>query len=265
MRGYRFRYVPVVLLAVASLGGWGAASGLGDEPRAAGYLYPARDVGPAVLKSDGRVVVSETADCWSFAPAETSAATALLFFPGGGVEPTAYAPLARAIAAEGWPVLLVKSPARLASPDQSRKDGVDRGQAVVKAHPAVKRWVVGGHSLGGSIAARFVHDQPKRFRGLVLIGTTHPRDFDISEFPGDVTKVYGTEDRVARQEKSEANKKLLPKGTAWVRVEGGNHAQFGHFGPMPGDGKATISRDEQQRSTREAIVRALQRASESPR
>ncbi len=57
------------------------------------------------------------------------------------------------------------------------------------------------------------------------------------------TKVFGTEDQVAKQSQSEANKKLLPATTTWVRVEGGNHAQFGWYGGQPGDGKAKISRD----------------------
>jgi len=115
--------------------------------------------------------------------------------------------------------------------------------------------------MGGAVAAQFVHEDPKRIRGLILIGTTHPRDFDLSSFAGDVTKVYGTEDLVARQAQSEANKKLLPAGTTWVRVEGGNHAQFGFYGTQFGDGKATISRERQQQEAGEALVKAMQRVS----
>lgn len=249
--------VTLILTGVASLHA-------GDKPRPVEYLFPAQDVDPAVLKSDAQVVVTETAERWSFAPAKAGGSTALLFFPGGGVDPMAYAPLCRAVAAEGWAVHLVRLPGKLAAPDQHRRDAIARGQAVIKAAPAARRWVVGGHSMGGSIAARYVHDEPKQFCGLILIGTTHPRDFDLSGFPGDVTKVYGTEDRVAKQSQSEANKRLLPAGTKWVRVEGGNHAQFGCYGTQPGDGKATISRDVQQRAVCEALAEALRRVSRPP-
>jgi pimeloyl-ACP methyl ester carboxylesterase len=238
---------------------------VGDETRAERYLYPAKDIDPAVLKSDDRVTVGQDARCWTFKPSKGAAPTALLFFPGGGVEPTAYAPLARAVAAEGVPVYLVKLPGKPAAANKHRKDSIAIGKGVIKAAPGVERWVVGGHSMGGAIAAQYVHEEPRRFRGLILIGTTHPRDFDISGFAGDVTKVYGTEDRVARHAQSEANKKLLPAGTTWVEVKGGNHAQFGHYGAQFGDGKATISRESQQQAAREAVAKVAQRVSKLPK
>jgi len=264
MRGRQFRDILPVLAAVAFAYLGGTATSVGDEPRDTDYLYPAKEVDPAALKSGDRVLVTEHAGYWSFAPAKGASSTALLFFPGGGVDPTAYAPLARAVAAEGYPVHLVKLSGKPAAPDEHRRTAVARGKAVVKAEPGVKRWVVGGHSMGGAIAARFAHEAPGQFRGLALVATTHPRDFDLSSFAGDVTKVYGTEDRVAKQAQSEANKKLLPAKTTWVRVEGGNHAQFGHYGAQPGDGKATVSRAEQQRLTSEALAEALRRASKLP-
>ena len=38
-----------------------------------------------------------------------------------------------------------------------------------------------------------------------------------------------------------------------VEIEGGNHAQFGNYGPQKGDLPATISAEEQQTQTVEAI------------
>jgi hypothetical protein len=251
------------LLAVALLAF--AAPLFGDEPRPASYLYPAKDIDPAVLKSDDRVTVNQDAKGWTFIPSKGAGPTALLFFPGGGVDPTAYAPLVRAVAAEGFPVYLVKLPGKPAAPNKHRKDSIAIGKGVIKAAPGVERWLVGGHSMGGAIAGQLVHEEPKQFRGLILIGTTHPRDFDISGFAGDVTKVYGTEDRVARHAQSEANKKLLPAGTTWVEVKGGNHAQFGHYGTQIGDGKATISQESQQQAAREAVVKAVRRVSRLPK
>ena len=39
---------------------------------------------------------------------------------------------------------------------------------------------------------------------------------------------------------------LLPAATVWVPIEGGNHAQFGWYGPQSDADVATISREEQQ-------------------
>jgi len=39
-----------------------------------------------------------------------------------------------------------------------------------------------------------------------------------------------------------------------MTIEGGNHAQFGSYGPQPGDNEATISAQEQLDQTVEAIA-----------
>ena len=110
-----------------------------DPPRAETYLYRARDVEPAALESDDRVAVTHDARAWSFQPADAAATTALLFFPGGGVEPTAYAPLARTVAARGFAVHVVNLPARLVAPEAHRRESIARGRAVLDAHPEVGR------------------------------------------------------------------------------------------------------------------------------
>jgi pimeloyl-ACP methyl ester carboxylesterase len=264
MQWRQLRFILIDLMVATFVCLVSVGMSVGEEPRTERYLYPAKDVDPAMLKSDNRVVVTEAAEFWSFAPRKGASPTALLFFPGGGVDPTAYAPLVRTVAAEGLSVHLVKLSGEFAAPDKHRRNAIARGQEVIKATPGVKCWVVGGHSMGGAIAAQFVHEEPKLFRGLILIGTTHPRDFDLSSFIGDVTKVYGTEDGVAKHAQIEANQKLLPAGTTWVRLEGGNHAQFGFYGPQFGDGKATISREKQQQVTCDALVKALRAVSELP-
>ncbi|NTW09008.1 MAG: alpha/beta hydrolase, partial [Anaerolineaceae bacterium] len=43
-------------------------------------------------------------------------------------------------------------------------------------------------------------------------------------------------------------------GTILQVIEGGNHAQFGNYGPQPGDGTATISTAEQQSQAVDLMV-----------
>ena len=61
-----------------------------------------------------------------------------------------------------------------------------------------------------------------------------------------MTSIYGTRDGLTTGDKIEASRPLLPPDTAWVAIEGGNHAQFGWYGPQSGDNPATISREDQQ-------------------
>jgi hypothetical protein len=96
--------------------------------------------------------------------------------------------------------------------------------------------------------------------GLVLIGTSHPRDFTLADVTAPVTKILGTRDGVAPLDKSEENRHLLPATTRWVLIEGGNHSQFGWYGFQPEDRSATINRDRQQALTIKAIVNTLESA-----
>ena len=232
----------------------GAATALAGEK----HLYPAKDVPAAATRSDRRLTVTESETHWSFDPAD-GGTTGMLFFPGGGVDPVAYAPLARRVTEAGCPVRVVKLGLPL-SPTAHRRAAVAIGLKIMTADAGVKRWVVAGHSMGASVAARFAHDHPKRCHGLVLLGTTHPRDFDLSGATCPVVKVSASEDRVASVAKSEANCKLLPAATNWVTIDGGNHAQFGDYGPQFGDGKATITRDAQQQCAAEILTAALRQA-----
>jgi hypothetical protein len=64
-------------------------------------------------------------------------------------------------------------------------------------------------------------------------------------------------DGLATEDKIAASRPLLPAATRWVAIEGGNHAQFGWYGPQSGDGTATISREEQQRQIVAATLELL--------
>jgi pimeloyl-ACP methyl ester carboxylesterase len=181
------------------------------------------------------------------------ATVGLVFYPGGRVDHRAYAPAARDIASAGFIVVVVPMPLHLAvlAPDKARD--------VMAAYPEVGDWAVGGHSLGGVMAARFVHHNPDVARGLVLWAAYPADDNDLSARELAVTSVYATQDGVAPPEEILAGGRLLPADTAWIAIEGGNHAQFGWYGPQNGDNDASISREEQQAKAVDATVELLLR------
>jgi predicted dienelactone hydrolase len=92
---------------------------------------------------------------------------------------------------------------------------------------------------------------------MVLIGTTHPKEDDLSLLQIPVTKVYASNDGIAPPDRIRSNQGLLPKQTKWVEIRGGNHSQFGRYGHQLFDGTATISREEQETITRSAILEAI--------
>ncbi len=215
------------------------------------------------LVGDSVVEVTRGASSWSFRPrsAPPGPGAGLLFFSGALVDPVAYAPLLRGVAREGYPVLLVALPRRGAFGGADDGTVLRRARAAMRGVPEVPRWVAAGHSKGGVVAARMAHEDPAGLAGLVLVGTSHPRDFSLADLTLPVTKVLGTRDGIAELEKSERNRHLLPAATRWVLLEGGNHSQFGHYGFQPGDRFAVLSRDRQQELTLQAVLEALRMAS----
>ena len=191
----------------------------------------------AALQSDDQVRVEH--DRWLvFAPVSDVPGTGLIFYPGAKVDPRAYAVTARSIAEQGYLVAVVPMPLNLAV------FAPNRASDVIAAYPAIQHWAVGGHSLGGAMAARFASRQPSLVDGLVL-WAAYPAD-DLSQYELQAASISGTRDGLATEPKIAASKVLLPAATRWVPIMGGNHAQFGSYGPQAGDSPATIDIKEQQ-------------------
>ena len=208
---------------------------------AAVYLntsYPAGDEAHAALTSDAAVQVAVQDDGdMVFAPAEGAANGAgLIFYPGGKVDPQAYAPLMRAAAERGFTCVLVRFPFNLAVFDPSAASGEE------EAFPQVERWYIGGHSLGGAMAAAYAADHAGDFRGLLLCGAYATKDLGASGLA--VTSVYGTDDGVLNRDAYAKNRGNIPQAVEDA-IEGGCHSYFGDYGLQDGDGTPTISRDEQ--------------------
>jgi pimeloyl-ACP methyl ester carboxylesterase len=234
-----------ILLLLVATGGFVAWASSAAQPQA-----EARQA----LQSDAQVQV--TTDPWYiFQPVNEQPTTGFIFYPGGRVDARAYAPEARAIAAEGYLVVIVPMPLNLAV------IAPDRAARVIEAYPDVARWVVGGHSLGGSMAASFAHDYPNLVEGLVLWASYPANWHDLSARTDlRVASIYGTLDGLTMVEQIEDSAALLPSDTVFVPVAGGNHAQFGWYGPQAGDLEATISHEAQSAQVVAATLALLEAA-----
>lgn len=229
----------IILTAVIVLLAALLAGGLGFVIWASNPL-PAMPEAIAALESDAAVTVTQ-GDWIAFAPTGATPTTGLIFYPGGRVDPRAYAPPLRALAAAGYYVALVPMPLNLAV------FGVDRANAVIAANPQIEQWALAGHSLGGAMSAAFIDGNPGAVDGLVFWAAFPAENNDLTDQPGlAVSSIYGTLDGLATVESVLAGKPLLPPTAAFVPIDGGNHAQFGSYGDQPGDNPATITRAEQQ-------------------
>lgn len=157
-----------------------------------------------------------------------------IFYPGGKVEYTAYIPLMSALAEEGVLCVLIQMPFNLAVLDMNAAAGwVDK-------YPDIEHWYIGGHSLGGSMAASFVADNDDDFDGLVLLGS-----YSTAKITLPVLSVYGSEDRVLNRGKYEKYKSNINLSLTEAIIDGGCHAYFGMYGAQEGDGTPSISNEKQ--------------------
>ena len=214
-----------------------------------------------VLEDGPAVALEDRDETLEFLPAEATGRAALIFICGAGISADAYAPLLRPIADAGYAVFVVKLPHRFAFFESSKQDAMARARSVMTANPGFTHWVISGHSLGGALASRVARSDPAGIASMVLIGTTHPKEDDLSSLRMRVTKVFASNDGVAPRDRVLANRRLLPPHTRMVEIDGGNHSQFGHYGHQLFDGTATITREAQQEATRAVLLEALAEAS----
>lgn len=173
--------------------------------------------------------------------------TALIFYPGAKVDEKAYEALMVGIAEEGTDCFLVKMPLHRAFFGKSRAD------IIMKSYD-YDAWLMGGHSLGGSMAAEYTKSHGDAVDGLVFLASFSASD--LTRYQNlRCLSVYGSRDLVLNRSKYEQNKANLPAGSlSEVVIDGGNHAGFAYYGPQKGDGEAAISKEEQIKKTVDAVA-----------
>lgn len=209
--------------------------------------FPATQAALDALASDDAVEVQETSGWYAFVPQGTEPTTGLVYSPGARVDVRATAAVLRPLAEEGYLVVALKEPLGIAltSPNQA-------GSAIGAFD--VDHWVVGGHSLGGVVAASFA-DRNDVVDGL-LLHASYPLG-DMSDADLLVTSVSGSEDGLTTPADVDASRANLPADATFVVVPGAVHAFFADYGPQPGDGTPTVSRVEAQAQIVDASLAAL--------
>jgi len=165
----------------------------------------------------------------------------LVFQPGAKVEARAYAAVLRPLAEAGVLVVVPQQPVGIGFL------AMGAFEAARTAHPEITRWVVGGHSLGGTVAAMdaeaHADDVDAPVMGLML-WASYPASDLSSTLSAAVLSLSGSEDGLATPATIEASRADLPAGTTFTVVGGVSHASFGDYGPQPGDGTPTIGADD---------------------
>ena len=173
----------------------------------------------------------------------------LIYYPGGLVDPEAYAVTAQGIANAGYLVVIPKMPLNLAF------TGINRADGIRADYPEIESWVIGGHSLGGAMAAEYAKNNEKNLDGLIMFASYPANYKDFVDFPIPILTIIGSRDPGAPKQE-EFYEAIADSANLFV-IEGGNHRQYADYSFQNDDGIATISVAEQQDQIIAATVQFL--------
>jgi hypothetical protein len=204
---------------------------------------------PGTFQNDEAIRVTEDDDKYTFEPVTRTNSLEVIFLQGGMTDPKAYGPLCRKIAGNGFTCHLLKMPWRLP------RYGYQEINKIFNL--TANLYVIAGHSQGAMAAAQFVFENPGLMKGLIMMGTSHPKDIDLSGSTIPTLKLYAEHDGLASVGEVMENKSKLPRDAQLVLIEGGNHSQFGYLGHLLLDDDAAISLEAQQHITAQHMVAFL--------
>ena len=125
-----------------------------------GNYYHADTAAQQSLQTSQSVRVVKADFGWLFdGPSDENA---LIFYPGAKVEETAYAPMLNLLAEKGVDVCLVKMPFRLSF------FGINKAADIISEY-GYSDFYIGGHSLGGAMAAVYAAKHSEIFRALFFL------------------------------------------------------------------------------------------------
>ena len=207
------------------------------------FLTPFDCTDPTATDSTDTVAVTDNGDiCFIDGTGDDAL---LIFYPGARVEYTSYCALFKALAEKGVDCCIVRMPLNMAFL------GADKASEII-ADSTYDRIYIGGHSLGGVGAAAYADKHYDELAGIVFLAA-YPNN-DISDIPLPALSVKGDRDGIVTDKRVEKSERLMPEGSQYVVIEGGNHAQFGTYGAQPADNAAAISAEAQREKAAEAIA-----------
>ncbi len=211
--------------------------------------YHADSTALAAFNPTSAYTVINTDDYITFTPTGKKSDIGVIFYPGGKVQPEAYSVIASSLAKNGYTTIIVKMPFNLAFFGSNKADGV------IANHTEISKWVMMGHSLGGVFASDYAVNHQDKVDGMIYLASYPNTNASNATFSA--LSIRGSLDNLTTVQNIEENKNKFPANTTFITIEGGNHYNNGNYGVQAGDNNSTITREQQQQQTINAILQFL--------
>lgn len=189
-------------------------------------------------------------DLYVFQPQQKSD-FGIILYPGAKVEPLAYGYIAKELQQQGYLVVIPTMRFNMAIFEEKKAD------SIIKRYGDVRRWVIGGHSLGGVVAASYTKNNPDHIAGLFLYASYPSKNIDFSTSNLPTLSIFGELDEVSPPKDIFAHQSNLSTSAVLHEIIGGNHAGFGMYGKQADDGEPTISNLNQQKQVANQTLKWL--------
>ncbi|WP_214828559.1 alpha/beta hydrolase [Exiguobacterium algae] len=161
----------------------------------------------------------------------------VVLYPGAKVEKEAYAYYGTRLSEEGVFVVIPSLRLNLGILD------IDAAEPIIEKYSDVKAWYVAGHSLGGSAASGFALEHVSQVEGVIFLASYPIRSMKDRDLK--VLSISGEQDGLAVPEDIEASRDDAPADSEFYQIKGGNHANFGMYGPQKGDQDSPLTSKQQ--------------------
>jgi hypothetical protein len=211
--------------------------------------YHAENRALNALNSTDSYTVLNADDSITFTPTANKSTFGIIIYPGAKVQAESYSVIASQLAENGYTTIIVKMPFNLAF------FGVNRADDVIGNHPEISSWVISGHSLGGVFASDYAVNHPDKIKGVIYLASYPSTNASNATFKA--LSIRGSLDGLTLAEDVSGNLNKFPENTTFITIQGGNHYNFGDYGAQSGDNNSTVTRDQQQNQTVNAILEFL--------
>ena len=233
-----FRYLGIALLIIL-LGG-----AIAFKIYTSNYYRPNRKVIASIEKSLGdQVHAYKDEQGMVFIPQGQEVKAVIVFYPGGKVDYTSYSGFMYELSAKGYLCLLPRMPENLAFLQINAVDEIKKNYPEETESMEDVDWYLAGHSLGGVAATTYLYDHQGEYAGMILCASYPTKDFTDSNVS--FLSIRGSEDDVLNMRSYGQSKRQWPDDATEYVIDGGIHSYFGSYGIQDGDGKPTISNEEQ--------------------
>lgn len=171
----------------------------------------------------------------------------VIFYPGALVEPKSYSIWAKKVSQAGYSVYIARFPLDLAVINANTAEKIQKN----------RNYIIGGHSLGGTMAARYAKSHSQKLKGVFFLASYPEKKGDLHEIKVPILSLTATNDGVLNRTNYKKAKKFLPNDTIYEQISGGNHAGFGSYGKQSGDNSASISNAKQQNIISKLLINWL--------